>query len=138
MPGYPFLTISIDFELFWGVRDVRTVRNYGDNILGVRQAIPAMLELFKECEVHATWATVGLVTFENRKSFLVICRMGCRVMWTLLWIHIHTCQISVRTSEKIHIIMDILWSEKFKIPKEWRWEVIPLVIFTVLRHEQTH
>lgn len=70
MPRYPFFTISIDFELFWGVRDVRTVRNYGDNILGVRQAIPAMLELFKEHEVHATWATVGLVTFENRKELL--------------------------------------------------------------------
>ena len=41
--------ISLDFELFWGVRDSKSLADYGANILGVRQAIPAMLELF--CEV---------------------------------------------------------------------------------------
>lgn len=34
--------ISLDFELMWGVRDVQTKAGYGPNILGVRQAIPAM------------------------------------------------------------------------------------------------
>ena len=70
MSGLPFFTISIDFELFWGVRDVRTFKNYGDNIVGVRQAIPAMLKIFAEHQVHATWATVGFVTFENRKELM--------------------------------------------------------------------
>lgn len=70
MSGLPFFTISIDFELFWGVRDVRTLKNYGDNIVGVRQAIPAMLKMFTEHQVHATWATVGFVTFENRKELI--------------------------------------------------------------------
>jgi hypothetical protein len=28
--------ISLDFELFWGVRDKRTISGYGPNILGVR------------------------------------------------------------------------------------------------------
>lgn len=64
----PFLTISLDFELFWGVRDKRTLANYGANILGVRQAIPAMLKLFRQYEVGATWATVGMLACRTRRE----------------------------------------------------------------------
>lgn len=39
--------ISLDFELHWGVRDHRSVDEYRPNLLGVRQALPAMLELFE-------------------------------------------------------------------------------------------
>ena len=66
----PFFTISLDFELFWGVRDVTSIRRYGKNILGVRQAIPAILALFRSHGIHATWATVGCVTFATRKDLL--------------------------------------------------------------------
>jgi len=52
MPG-SFL-ISLDFELFWGMRDKTSIRSYGPNILGVRAAIPAMLELFRRYQVRAT------------------------------------------------------------------------------------
>lgn len=64
----PFLTISLDFELFWGVRDKRTLADYGANILGVRQAIPAMLALFRQYDVSATWATVGMLACRTRKE----------------------------------------------------------------------
>jgi Polysaccharide deacetylase len=57
--------ISLDFELHWGVRDHRTVEQYRDNLLGVRQAIPAVLELFQKYGIHATWATVGFLFFET-------------------------------------------------------------------------
>jgi len=70
MPTESFLTISLDLELFWGVRDVTTIRRYGGNILGVRQAIPAILALFRSHGIHATWATVGFVTFETRNQLL--------------------------------------------------------------------
>ena len=63
-------TISLDFELFWGVRDQKSLREYGDNILGVREAIPAILKLFLSHQIHATWATVGFVTFANRKELI--------------------------------------------------------------------
>lgn len=53
--------ISLDFELYWGVRDKRTIEQYEDNLLGVRHAIPAMLSLFAEYGIHATWATVGML-----------------------------------------------------------------------------
>ena len=60
--------ISLDFELMWGVRDHRTVANYGDAVLGGRRAIPQMLKLFEQYEVHATWATVGLLFASNREE----------------------------------------------------------------------
>ena len=63
-------TISLDFELFWGVRDQKSLQEYGDNILGVREAIPAILKLFLSHQIHATWATVGLVTFATRKELM--------------------------------------------------------------------
>lgn len=60
--------ISLDFELFWGVQDIVDAEEYKENILGVRSAIPKILNLFKEYEVSATWATVGFLFFENRQA----------------------------------------------------------------------
>jgi peptidoglycan/xylan/chitin deacetylase (PgdA/CDA1 family) len=65
--------VSLDFELLWGVRDHRTIEEYGKNVLGVRKAIPAMLELFKQYGVHATWATVGFLFFDNKRDLLSGC-----------------------------------------------------------------
>jgi peptidoglycan/xylan/chitin deacetylase (PgdA/CDA1 family) len=68
---FPSFVISLDFELLWGVRDNKlSISNYGKNILGVRQAIPAMLNIFRKYHVHATWATVGLLLFDNKKELL--------------------------------------------------------------------
>jgi|SRR5271166_89420 len=57
--------ISLDFELHWGVRDHRTVDEYRANLLGVRQAVPAILGLFERYGIHATWATVGFLFFKT-------------------------------------------------------------------------
>jgi peptidoglycan/xylan/chitin deacetylase (PgdA/CDA1 family) len=63
------LVVSLDFELHWGVRDKRPADgDYRQNILGVRKAIPRMLELFEEYRVAATWATVGFVFAKDRKE----------------------------------------------------------------------
>lgn len=62
--------ISLDFEINWGVRDQQTLAQYGANLLGVREAIPAMLALFAEYELRVTWATVGLLFFENKPDLL--------------------------------------------------------------------
>lgn len=62
--------ISLDFEINWGVRDQQTLAQYGPNLLGVRQAIPAMLSLFAEYGLRVTWATVGLLFFENKRDLL--------------------------------------------------------------------
>jgi phosphosulfolactate synthase len=69
MRGGAFV-VSLDFELHWGVRDLWSVNDYRQNLLGARAAIPALLRLFEEFEIHATWATVGLLFFESRDEML--------------------------------------------------------------------
>lgn len=66
----PSFVISLDFELLWGVRDKRSISTYGDHILGEREAIPAMLRLFKQYGVKATWAMVGMALFDRREDLL--------------------------------------------------------------------
>lgn len=60
--------ISLDFELFWGPRYSRTKEDYGANILGVREVIPKMVELFEEYKIRVTFATVGLLFCKNKKE----------------------------------------------------------------------
>lgn len=62
--------ISLDFELHWGMRDVKTVDQYRENLLGARQAVPALLATFAEYDIHATWATVGFLFFRSRSDLL--------------------------------------------------------------------
>jgi peptidoglycan/xylan/chitin deacetylase (PgdA/CDA1 family) len=64
------LVISLDFELHWGVHDKRSVEQYRANLLGVREAVPRILELFREHGIHATWATVGFLFFENKRELI--------------------------------------------------------------------
>ena len=64
------LVISLDFELNWGVRDSRPGGDYRANLLGVRQAVPALLDLFARYGIHATWATVGLLFCRSREEML--------------------------------------------------------------------
>lgn len=58
--------ISLDFELMWGVRDNRTIDNYGASILGVRPALDQMLEVFEQYKIRATFAVVGFLFHKNR------------------------------------------------------------------------
>ncbi len=68
-PPFGALVISLDFELHWGVRDKRPVDgSYRENLLGARQAIPQILDLFEEFGVAATWATVGFLFAINRRE----------------------------------------------------------------------
>lgn len=53
--------ISLDFELFWGVADIAAIKDYGPNVDGEWEAVPAMLSLFRRYRVNATWATVGML-----------------------------------------------------------------------------
>src|SRR5947208_15312293 len=65
---YGAFVISLDFELLWGVRDNRTIADYGANILGVREVIPALLDLFAERNIACTWATVVLLCFATNNA----------------------------------------------------------------------
>ncbi|WP_038150714.1 polysaccharide deacetylase family protein, partial [Thiomicrorhabdus chilensis] len=57
--------ISLDFEMFWGVVDSKTINNYSNNILGVKCSLPKTLTLFREYHINATWATVGMLMCNN-------------------------------------------------------------------------
>ena len=58
--------ISLDFELYWGLRVSRALTSCRDRLIGARTAVPELLDLFRRYDIHATWATVGLLFFRNR------------------------------------------------------------------------
>ena len=68
MPGQ--FIISLDFELLWGVRDHADRASYGANIMGAREAIPRILELFDAHGIAATWATVGFTMCGSRDELM--------------------------------------------------------------------
>jgi peptidoglycan/xylan/chitin deacetylase (PgdA/CDA1 family) len=62
--------ISLDFELLWGVWDVTSKDKYGDNILGVKQVIPRLIELFARYDFKATFAIVGFLFARDKAELL--------------------------------------------------------------------
>ena len=62
--------ISLDFELQWGVRDKKTIEEYGENIKGVHFVIPRLLETFSKYKIKATFSTVGFLFLKNKKELL--------------------------------------------------------------------
>lgn len=62
--------VSLDFELYWGVRDKRSIEDYGPNIKGGLEAVPRILDVFEAQAIRGTWATVGLLYFDSREAAL--------------------------------------------------------------------
>jgi hypothetical protein len=62
------LVISLDFELAWGVPGGHVPAQYRKNLEGVRAGIAGMLDLFEAYRIHATWAAVGLLFFDDRET----------------------------------------------------------------------
>lgn len=58
-------TISLDFELHWGVLPSYTVAQYKKNLEGTPESISRSLGLFRQYGIHATWATVGFLFYKN-------------------------------------------------------------------------
>jgi peptidoglycan/xylan/chitin deacetylase (PgdA/CDA1 family) len=63
------LVVSLDFELHWGVRDV-PLSEYRKNLMGARAVVPHLLALFRQYDVHATWAVVGFLFCETRDELM--------------------------------------------------------------------
>jgi peptidoglycan/xylan/chitin deacetylase (PgdA/CDA1 family) len=62
--------ISLDFELFWGVRDKKSLEEYSMNILGVWEVLPIMINLFEKYNVKATFATVGFLFLVSKEELI--------------------------------------------------------------------
>ena len=63
------LTISLDFELHWGVFDKKDRKSRTACYQNTLQLIPRLLALFEKYDVHVTWATVGALFAEDRKEW---------------------------------------------------------------------
>ncbi|MDB5797042.1 MAG: hypothetical protein JWP36_944 [Paucimonas sp.] len=61
--------ISLDFEMFWGVTESRTIANYRRNVEGEWLAIPRILKLFRRYQIRATWATVGMLMCRDYRQW---------------------------------------------------------------------
>jgi peptidoglycan/xylan/chitin deacetylase (PgdA/CDA1 family) len=63
------LVISLDFELYWGVRD-RFPLDAAERrrLEKARDMVPRILALFSEFSIHATWATVGALFASSREE----------------------------------------------------------------------
>jgi hypothetical protein len=71
LPGQRGLfVISLDFELYWGMRHEAGVKDYIPRLVGARIAIPQLLKLFTEFSIRATWATVGFLFFDRTRTLL--------------------------------------------------------------------
>ena len=62
--------ISLDFELMWGVFDKKSIKNYGDNILGARKVLFKIVDLMNKYDVKGTFATVGFLFASNKRELL--------------------------------------------------------------------
>ena len=62
-------TISLDFELHWGVFDKKERAAQKNCYLNTLSVIPKLLALFSEYEVHVTWATVGSLFAKNASEW---------------------------------------------------------------------
>lgn len=60
-----YFVISLDFELFWGIRDKLNKLSYGEEISKVWEVLPAILQLFEKYNVNVTFATVGFLFASN-------------------------------------------------------------------------
>ncbi len=69
-------TISLDFELHWGGFDKwklePSITRVGSQqyFLNTRKAIPEMLKLFAQHDVHVTWAAVGMLLHRTKETLL--------------------------------------------------------------------
>ncbi len=61
--------ISLDFELHWGVFDHVHLNSKGKAYFQItRTLIPKVLNLFKDNNIHCTWATVGFLFAKDKKQ----------------------------------------------------------------------
>jgi len=63
------LVISLDFEMLWGMRDHTSLESsYAQTIKKVPEVSEKLLALFQKYQVHATWATVGLLMADEEEK----------------------------------------------------------------------
>lgn len=63
--------ISLDYELMWGMFDVVSKDGYGrTNVANVPTVIDNLIALLQRYDAHATFATVGMLMYENKEALV--------------------------------------------------------------------
>ncbi len=62
--------ISLDFEMFWGVKDSQTIDSYGNHVRNELFIVPKLLDLFDNYGISATWAIVGLLFCKDKNEII--------------------------------------------------------------------
>lgn len=65
----PVFTISLDFELLWGVFDKVGNSYPPDYFANTRELVPRILDAFGNHGIEATWATVGMLFAANEEEW---------------------------------------------------------------------
>lgn len=65
MKDIPVFTISLDFELYWGIFDKVPLNSRFTYFENTREVIPQLLALFEQNNIHVSWATVGMLMAED-------------------------------------------------------------------------
>lgn len=63
--------ISLDFELYWGVRDKRTIEGYAQNLKGVHTVLPKLITLFNQHKTEVTFSTVGFLFCKDKEELMI-------------------------------------------------------------------
>jgi peptidoglycan/xylan/chitin deacetylase (PgdA/CDA1 family) len=95
-------TISLDFELHWGVFDKRDRIERETLYHNTLKLVPQMLQLFSEHGVHVTWATVGSMFANDQQE------------WELM-------KPAVEPDYEIAKYSSYNWAKENRLQKEYRW-----------------
>ncbi|MFH4969065.1 polysaccharide deacetylase [Gaetbulibacter sp. M240] len=60
--------ISLDFELHWGLFDLKTVSQYQENLENTPKALKSIVDLSNQYNIRLTVATVGFLFAKNKKE----------------------------------------------------------------------
>lgn len=109
-------TISLDFELHWGVFDKKDRQQRATCYRNTLQLIPRMLEQFAAADVHVTWATVGSLLARDQHE------------WELL-------KPAIEPSYSIQQYSAYRWVKQHGLSPQYHWaHFAPQAIKEILRY----
>jgi peptidoglycan/xylan/chitin deacetylase (PgdA/CDA1 family) len=68
MQNNGIFVISLDFELYWGIRDKRPLSTVEEYLQNTHRIFPHLLATFRKYEVKATFAIVGLLAADSKEE----------------------------------------------------------------------
>lgn len=69
-PTNGYFIVSLDFELFWGLFDVKKLNDYEINLRNVRQVIPKLISLAEKYDIKLNFAAIGFLFAKNKQELL--------------------------------------------------------------------